>query len=504
MFSKLFLILLESTVLTTEHNTMDSNKVPDQITAEQWCENCELIENPIKQQLELVQEARQYLPEDDLVAALDRAISWHRDGRLVEMIDGYIDTIPEQLTAWDKLLQDSYQGWSIWGVGGGVITSEAKPPPLLPRDVVQSIMEMLQPAEIASCMMVCKAWMEDGMVATRAWRGKMLTIYELISPFANSIFTEPWSAIALRYVEGVRVVQAIPNRNNLMTVDASPALKALAAAFSQQELFNIKAVELERISWMLTCDLLYQLKHQRQLQSVAFTTSPNVRHDRTTALSITSTMLEMCSLRSQKQLETFCIEDYEPHNDYLFKAMIDKLRGNRTLKSLVLPINSRCFNILTNINISWFVDYFIPNLLRMPEEERPPLKQLEFRIVGDLDVFTVVIKILKIYVRLGNIGSLELIRIVHPPLGRTISSEDTSQTESLELMEFKKTMFKKAFESVLLSGSFSPESRLHVEILLSKNQYSTKKTICCMNGSIAMLPVEMRATVAERITIVSY
>jgi hypothetical protein len=332
---------------------------------------------------------------------------------------------------------------------------------MLPSSMVQLVFELLEPEEIASCMMVCKAWMSDATKNPRVWRGRTLRVYTNPPLFCNPIYREPWTSIALRYVESVAIVCPMddPSENCFSTscrhtlqdegMESTP-YACLLRGFKRGALSNIVRVEVDKVTTNSFHQICTVLSMQRGLQSIILKSIP-------LKLCIWNRieMLRKCSLR---HADIFTLGDFYHINDMFITDLQDALLSNRTLESLVVPIDtSHAQTYINTTQLNQFINVALPTILRGVPGTVPPLKQLEFRFQSTGEAISRISKILQRYGTMGD-GStqLELLQFIH----------DERYNDNNGYRYYMEYLLTIAADLAihLSSGPLQPESQLRIEM----------------------------------------
>jgi hypothetical protein len=440
----------------------------------------------------LVPAIRQLTPPDKLFMHLNKIEAYVRnsDNPVVAI------RIQSHLQALRRRIPMVYPAWIIEKE-----KSYKKQLPILPSSMVQLILELLEPEEIASCMMVCKAWMNDAKQHPKAWRGKTLRIYIDPPPACNSIYREPWANIALRYVESVAIVCPMAEPSEVAPLEKGyPVLIAsfcthvlskknmesgpytsLLRGFKLGTLPNIVRVEVGKVTLGVFDKICTVLPMQRELQSVIMNSIPSRACFRNRI-----EMLMNCKLQHA---------DIFTRGDFIYHPTVSKqlqiaLLTNRSLESLVMPACA----ILATHRASYrkFIAMVLPSILRGVPGTVPPLKRLEFRIQNVDAAMSTGIELIEHLGKMGSDnGQLELLRIVHPK--RYVAAVHRTDTPEL---------FHDAVRLVdgLRNGPLQPGSRLRVVVEFHPENWYNSIIRKAYDIALEMLTPDERLLASQRVT----
>jgi hypothetical protein len=377
---------------------------------------------------------------------------------------------------------------------------------LLPSSMVQLILELLQPEEIASCMMVCKAWMGDAKQHPKAWRGKTLHVYTNPPRSCNPIYREPWTCIALRHVESVMVCcpliepPRVPSSplffdvNGAAITHISPIpggemkntpYACLLRGLVQGTLPNILKVEVGDISidaFNQLCDILSK---QRELHSVVLrSASAGLK------LEQRLNMLLNCNFR---HIDVIKLSDFKYIREAQFRKFRDALLANRSLESLVVPGDRFLYDPQAYDNTySEFMSLILPRLLEEAPGRGPPLKRLEIRLQDEGVGLSTIIGILRTYGRFGlGDSQLEFLRITNIKM----------------LYQYKilpKQMHVYARDANVIADLFrksalQPTSRLRIEMVIAQVDWPSEVFKHVYALALEMLTPDERLLASQRV-----
>jgi hypothetical protein len=281
-------------------------------------------------------------------------------------------------------------------------------PPPLHRDAMHSIMAMLEPVEIASCMLVCKNWYKDGKSASWCWKNGTVKIYQdAENGIASETYTTPWVAIAIRRASRIVVdschkpVMMYGQFLNLKGYakprpDSRPYI-ALHDELAQKGsgLKNLRELVVGKY-WGRATELLEKMFGHKSLERI---TVKNPDIDFITRMQI----IETCP-----NLQHADIPWYDDCMTYLkVERVCSAIAG---LRSTVVHVNSEAS--YQDVRLNHFATVLLPNLLAGLHVERMQLEELELRIRGCGDVLDVVNILLMRYSGNTTASKLRKLKIV--------------------------------------------------------------------------------------------
>jgi hypothetical protein len=350
--------------------------------------------------------------------------------------------------------------------------------------MMQMIFELLQPEEIASCMMVCKAWMSDAKQHPKAWRGKTLRIYTDPPRHCNPIYSEPWTSIALRYIESVTINRPMPlgyPAEKGEDKDETP-YACLLRGFKRGTLPNIVRIEMSEVDPVYFRQVCSILPRQVGLESV-------ILNDIHPGICLRSrlALLKRCKLR-HANIFTSC-DFYHTHESFMADLQ-ESLLTNRSLESLVVPLHNSNNQTPQDDQLNYFANVILPSILSGAPGSVPPLKRLEFLVQSVNDPISSIVTLLQHYGKMGTANNqLELLRVVHPRFYNTYG-----------YLHGLQQLFDKAFDIAthLRDGPLRPESRLRIEVEFQAENYSKISLKVCA-AALELLTPEERLLASQRV-----
>jgi hypothetical protein len=306
-------------------------------------------------------------------------------------------------------------------------------------DTLQSVMMFLEATELAACMMVSRSWMATAK-RPKVWAGKVLQIADQKADGMSTLYSAPWTSLALRYVEGVVVVSSQANdRSNDYGYNEwadTHCYNQLKTALRRKALPNIRKVcILNRVA----SGLMYSLDGNPHVEEVVVGDGVHsFSYSHRVSLLLTMPNLRVARIATFHDLNMWYIGDNH-------KNLCRNMLVNRSLQHLVVPLENDVYQRV----FRHLEDLF------GAVSRQPTLKTLELQIYGTGSAAAAVAVILE---HCGNIcGNLELLHIKQlDRLGYHPAQDGMSTAEHLV------TIRERLLTTVLLEKS---KMRVQIELL---------------------------------------
>jgi hypothetical protein len=350
---------------------------PPPVSRTAYAEACVAVSELLEQYELLAQRLLPPAPNEKLVSNLQTVSRWEAHKRRDELGDEY--------QKYRKKMKILWPGWSPFTARREAPLDDDDKGQMSPMgrlygDTLQSVLVFMDAAELAACMMVSHSWMAVAK-RPRVWTGKVLHIANKIVPGMSTLYTAPWTSLALQYVEGVVVISSRPYdtyRRFGSSFQTTPCYLQLLTALRHQTLPNIRRVCIIECAADVT-RLVQSLAENRYVEEVVVgdfvdSGSFNAR---------ISLLQSMPNLRVAK-LTTFHDLNRWSSGDYWRGELCWKIIQNQTLRHLVVSLENTEIGLRSTLE-----------RLYGAVSTNPALKTLEIQIYGKTSAACTVAAILK-------------------------------------------------------------------------------------------------------------
>jgi hypothetical protein len=323
----------------------------------------------------------------------------------------------------ERLLRKTFPGWKKASIAPPSINAAKKQLPELHKDALQMVFSMLEPLEIASCMMVCKDWSSAGKTPA-IWKGKVLSVPTKDDDPINPLYLAPWTGIAMRYVDTVHVlnVKDSPLAASSVWIIKSPMFKQLITAFRKQQLPNVKKMLVGEDDYNGIVDAICTTPLEKlHLQDIVFLDGMWIGDiDAKLALLERSPSLHRAQLLNFNELYTGANSRWGTYNCNKVQEMfLAALSKNHHIQAVVVPALNKWPGLA--IMSPELPDQFrgrsqFIEQLQKTIEAHPSLEEIEFQIWSNISIFQTTLHLLGLFSPLLG-HRLKKIHIVQLPEG---------------------------------------------------------------------------------------
>jgi hypothetical protein len=314
----------------------------------------------------------------------------------------------------ERLLRKTFPRWKEEEIDSGS-SSVGKRLPELHKDALQMVFSMLEPLEIASCMMVCKGWSSAGKTPA-IWKGKVLNVPTDTWGPVNPLYLAPWSGIALRHVDTVHLlsIDGLKTSRTNWGYGAGELFKQVFSGFYRQRLSNIKSLLMEVDAYLGIFDTIHKTPpEQLHLQEIVIPDGSRVGDiDAILSLLENTTSLRRAQLMSFSNIYLGTNSKWGSvwhSSEKVQEKFLASLSKNHHIRAVVVP----AVNEWPGMPISRQRFKFMEQL-KTTIEAHPSLDELELHIWSNISIFQATVYLLGLFTPL--IGRrLKRLRIVQLP-----------------------------------------------------------------------------------------
>jgi hypothetical protein len=317
----------------------------------------------------------------------------------------------------ERLLRNTFPLWWKEEEIDSGSSSVGKRLPELHKDALQMVFSMLEPLEIASCMMVCKGWSSAGKTPA-IWKGKVLNVPTNTwgGDPVNPLYLAPWSGIALRHVDTVHLlsIDGLKTSRTNWGYGAGELFKQVFSGFYRQRLSNIKSLLMEVDAYLGIFDTIHKTPpEQLHLQEIVIPDGSRVGDiDAILSLLENTTSLRRAQLMSFSNIYLGTNSKWGSvwhSSEKVQEKFLASLSKNHHIRAVVVP----AVNEWPGMPISRQRFKFMEQL-KTTIEAHPSLDELELHIWSNISIFQATVYLLGLFTPL--IGRrLKRLRIVQLP-----------------------------------------------------------------------------------------
>jgi hypothetical protein len=358
------------------------------------------ISKALEKYSKIIDGALPSIPHEPVIADIAIVNQWYMQGQTE-------DDKSARKKQLDSFTQRFKEVFPTWKPANNTKSVYHGAPPPLHRDAMHSIMAMLEPVEIARCMLVCKSWYKDGKSASWCWKNGILKVYQDAEDgVAAETYTAPWVAIAIRRASRIVVDSChkpVMMYSLLLRVNKYTQLIPLSKPYIALHDELAKGSGLKNLRelvvgnyWGRATELLEKMFGHKGIERI-------VVHNSDIDFEIRMKILETCPNLQHAEI----LHHGDCSTPFKARRVCSAIAG---LKSMVICVDSNVSYV--DVQLNHFATVLLPNMLMGIHEEHAQLEELEIYIDGRDNILTVVNKLLMTYSRDSTVSKLRKLKIV--------------------------------------------------------------------------------------------